>query len=289
MQQDIFQLIESNMPHFSKGQKRIAEYILRSYDKAAFMTANKLGEKVNASESTVVRFATRLGYDGYPAMQKALQTMVRSRLTAVQRIQVARDRMEGQDVLRQVMQADMDNIRATMEQCSRESFYAAVDALVRARRIYILGVRSSAALSSFLGFYFHLIFDNVVTVHSSSGSEMLEQLLWVDAQDAVVGISFPRYSRQTIQAMRFARSRGASVIAVTDGPNSPLLDCATHTLLARSDMASFVDSLAAPLSLLNALIVEVSRRKQGDLPRTFEQLEEIWEEYQVYEKAEHEE
>ncbi len=289
MQQDIFQLIESNMPHFSKGQKRIAEYILRSYDKAAFMTANKLGEKVNASESTVVRFATRLGYDGYPAMQKALQTMVRSRLTAVQRIQVARDRMEGQDVLRQVMQADMDNIRATMEQCSRESFYAAVDALVRARRIYILGVRSSAALSSFLGFYFHLIFDNVVTVRSSSGSEMLEQLLWVDAQDAVVGISFPRYSRQTIQAMRFARSRGASVIAVTDGPNSPLLDCATHTLLARSDMASFVDSLAAPLSLLNALIVEVSRRKQGDLPRTFEQLEEIWEEYQVYEKAEHEE
>lgn len=288
-QKDIFQLIESNMPRFSKGQKRIAEYILHSYDKAAFMTANRLGEKVSASESTVVRFATRLGYDGYPAMQKALQTMVRSRLTAVQRIQVAQDRLEGQDILRQVMQADMDNIRATMEQCSRESFYAAADALVRARRIYILGVRSSAALSSFLGFYFHLVFDNVVTVHSSSGSEMLEQLLWVDAQDAVVGISFPRYSRQTIQAMRFAQSRGASVIAVTDGPNSPLLECATHALLARSDMASFVDSLAAPLSLLNALIVEVSRRKQGDLPGTFSQLEEIWEEYQVYEKAEHEE
>ncbi|MCD8375369.1 MAG: MurR/RpiR family transcriptional regulator, partial [Oscillospiraceae bacterium] len=155
-QKDIFQLIESNMPRFSKGQKRIAEYILHSYDKAAFMTANRLGEKVSASESTVVRFATRLGYDGYPAMQKALQTMVRSRLTAVQRIQVAQDRLEGQDILRQVMQADMDNIRATMEQCSRESFYAAADALVRARRIYILGVRSSAALSSFLGFYLHL-------------------------------------------------------------------------------------------------------------------------------------
>ncbi|MCD7927636.1 MAG: MurR/RpiR family transcriptional regulator, partial [Oscillospiraceae bacterium] len=199
-QKDIFQLIESSMPTLSKGQKRIAEYILDSYDKAAFMTANKLGKKVNASESTVVRFATRLGYDGYPAMQKALQTMVRSKLTAVQRIQVARDRMDGQDVVRQVMQADMDNIRMTLEECSRESFYGAVDALIQAKRIYILGVRSSSALSSFLGFYFHLIFDNVVTVHSNSASEMFEQLLRVGPQDAVVGISFPRYTLKKSQA-----------------------------------------------------------------------------------------
>lgn len=288
-EKDIFQRIQSDMSSFSKGQKRIAEYIQHSYDKAAFMTANKLGEKVNASESTVVRFATRLGYDGYPAMQKALQTMVRSKLTAVQRIEVARDRIGDQDVLRKVMQADMDNIRMTLEECDRESFYGAVDALIQAKRIYILGVRSASALSSFLGFYFHLIFDNVAMVHSNSASEMFEQLLRVDQEDVVVGISFPRYSKRTIQAMRFACSRGARVIAVTDGPNSPLLDCATHALLARSDMASFVDSLAAPLSMLNALIVAVSRQKREDLSNTFEQLEDIWEEYQVYEKVDNEE
>ncbi len=284
-EKDIFQRIRDNMDQFSKGQMRIAEYIKTDYDKAAFMTANKLGSKANASESTVVRFATKLGYDGYPAMQKALQTMVRSKLTSVQRIQVARDRIGDQDILPTVMEADMDNIRMTLEECDRDNFYEVVDTVLSAKRIYILGARSAAALSDFLGFYFHLIFDNVAVVQSYSANDMFEQLLRVEQGDVVIGISFPRYSKRTIQAMHFACSRGAKVIAVTDGPNSPLLECSTHALLARSDMVSFADSLAAPLSMLNALIVAVSRGKNEDLSQTFEELEDIWEEYQVYEKV----
>ncbi len=288
MPKDILQLIQSNMSTFSKGQKRIAAFILESYDKAAFMTASKLGKTVNVSESTVVRFAAELGYDGYPAMQKALQEMIRSKLTSIQRIEVTNDRIGDQDVLSMVMQSDIDKIRMTLEEINRKDFSGAVDAIVEAKRIYILGVRSSVAVSSFLGFYFNLIFDNVVQVHSNSASEMFEQLLRVEEGDVVIGVSFPRYSRRTIQAMHFAQDRKAKVIAITDSITSPLAASATHTLVAKSDMASFVDSLVAPLSMVNALIVAVSRKKKEDLSRTFETLEQIWDEYEVYEKVDHE-
>lgn len=288
MPKDILQLIQSNMPTFSKGQKRIAAFIQESYDKAAFMTASKLGTTVNVSESTVVRFAAELGYEGYPAMQRALQEMIRNKLTSVQRIEVANNRMGDQDVLSMVMQSDIEKIRMTLEECNRADFSGAVDAIVEAKRIYILGVRSSVAVSSFLGFYFNLIFDNVVQVHSNSASEMFEQLIRVGEGDVVIGVSFPRYSRRTVQALRFARDRKAKVIAITDSVTSPLAESASHTLLAKSDMASFVDSLVAPLSLVNALIVAVSRKKKEDLSHTFETLEEIWDEYEVYEKVEHE-
>lgn len=288
MPKDILQLIQSNMHTFSKGQKRIAAFIQSSYDKAAFMTASKLGKTANVSESTVVRFAVELGYDGYPAMQKALQEMIRSKLTSIQRIEVANDRIGDHDVLSMVMQSDIEKIRMTMDECNRDAFSGAVDAIVAAKRIYILGVRSSVAVSSLLGFYFNLIFDNVVQVNSNATSEMFEQILRVGEGDVVIGVSFPRYSRRTVQALRFAQDRKAKVIAITDSAASPLAECADHTLLAKSDMVSFVDSLVAPLSLVNALIVAVSRKKKDDLARTFETLEEIWDEYEVYEKIDHE-
>lgn len=286
MTRDILSVIQNSMPTFSKGQRLIARFILESYDKAAFMTASKLGKTVNVSESTVVRFAAELGYDGYPSMQKALQEMIRNKLTSIQRIEVANDRIGNQDILSMVMQSDIEKIRMTLEETDRASFRQAVDAILSAHRIYILGVRSAAALADFLGFYFNLIFDNIVLVHTTSASEIFEQLLRVGPEDVVIGISFPRYSSRTVKAMRFAKDRGANVIALTDSEASPLAEAATETLLAKSDMASFVDSLVAPLSLVNALIVAVGRRKNEDVEQTFVNLEQIWSEYGVYEKVE---
>lgn len=285
MNRDILALIQENMHTFSKGQKRIASFILESYDKAAFMTASKLGKKVNVSESTVVRFAAELGYDGYPDMQRSLQKMIRNRLTSVQRIEVTNDRLGDQDLLSMVLQSDIEKIRLTLEELDRDSFEKAVDAIVSARKIYIIGVRSCAAMATFMSFYFNLIFDNVVKVSATTASEVFESLLRVGEGDVVIGVSFPRYSSRTVQAMNFARGRGATTIAITDSEVSPLSPISTYTLKARSDMASFVDSLVAPLSLINALLVAVSRKKNDDLANTFEDLEKIWEEYGVYEKV----
>lgn len=273
------------MNTFSKGQKRIAAYILECYDKAAFLTAGALGKTVRVSESTVVRFAAELGYDGYPSMQKSLQKMIRNRLTSVQRIEVANDRIGDQNVLDMVLQSDIEKIRLTLEDIDRDSFDKATDAIVAARRIYIIGVRSSAAIATFLGFYFNLLFDNVAMITANTPSEVFESLLRVGEGDVVVGISFPRYSSRAVQAMNFARDRGATTIAITDSDASPLAVSSKYTLKARSDMASFVDSLVAPLSLVNALLVEVSRKKNEDLSKTFQTLEQIWEEYGVYQKA----
>ena len=288
MTRDILSVIQNSMPTFSKGQRLIARFILESYDKAAFMTASKLGKTVNVSESTVVRFAAELGYDGYPSMQKALQEMIRNKLTSIQRIEVANDRIGNQDILSMVMQSDIEKIRMTLEETDRASFRQAVDAILSAHRIYILGVRSAAALADFLGFYFNLIFDNIVLVHTTSASEIFEQLLRVGPEDVVIGISFPRYSSRTVKAMRFAKDRGANVIALTDSDASFLAEAATETLLAKSDMASFVDSLVAPLSLVNALIVAVGRRRNEDVEQIFADLEQIWSEYGVYEQVEEE-
>ena len=288
MSKDILAVIQSNMGAFSKGQKLIANFILNSYDTAAFMTASRLGKTVNVSESTVVRFAAELGYDGYPAMQKALQEMIRNKLTAVQRIEVSNDRIGNHDILSMVLQSDIEKIRMTLEEADREAFGRTVDTILDAKRIYILGVRSAAAIASFLGFYFNLIFENVTLVNTASASEIFEQLLRVKKGDVVIGVSFPRYSKRTVKAMEFAHDRGASVVAITDSVTSPLAAIADHALLAKSDMASFVDSLVAPLSMVNALIVAVSRRKNSDLAQIFGELERIWDEYDVYEKVEEE-
>ena len=283
---DLITKIQSELPGFSKGQKQIARFILEHYDKAAFMTASRLGVTVGVSESTVVRFATELGYDGYPHLQRALQEMIRNKLTSVQRMEVAGDRMGGRDVLQTVLHADTDMIRVTLDEIDRDAFQGAVDALMGDKRIFILGVRSSRALASFLGFYFNLLFENVTLVHTNSVSEIFEQVLRVGPGDVLFGISFPRYSKRTLSAMKYARDRGARVIALTDSQLSPLARVADHVLLARSDMASFVDSLVAPLSVINALIVAVGMSRRDEIEQTFNKLERIWEEYDVYEKPE---
>lgn len=286
MNRDILSVIQSKMPTFSKGQKLIANYILQSYDKAAFMTASRLGQTVKVSESTVVRFAAELGYDGYPAMQRTLQEMIRNKLTSIQRIEVADDRMGNHDILSMVMHSDMEKVRMTLEQIDRSDFDGAVQDIVKAKRIYILGVRSASAISTFLAFYFNLIFDNVTHVTAASASEIFEQLLRVGSDDVVIGVSFPRYSKRTVKAMEFARDRGAKVVAITDSEASPLSASAHRLLVAKSDMVSFVDSLVAPLSLVNALIVAIARAKKQDLSRNLGELEHIWAEYEVYEKVE---
>ncbi len=285
---DLMSKIQASLSEFSKGQRLIAHYIAEHYDKAAFMTASRLGATVGVSESTVVRFATELGYDGYPHLQKALQEMIRNRLTAVQRMEVAGDRMGGRDVLETVLCSDVEKIRMTLDELDRTAFQNASDAIIHARRIYILGVRSSSALAGFLGFYFTLLFDNVHVLCTNSVSEIFEQLLRIGADDVFIGISFPRYSQRTLSAMKYSHDRGAKVIALTDSRLSPLARYADHTLVAKSDMASFVDSLVAPLSVVNALIVQSSLGRQQEVESTFNQLENIWDEYHIYETIEDE-
>ena len=284
MKKDVLHTIQENMGCFSKGQKRIAGYILSDYDKAAFMTAGKLGALVHVSESTVVRFAAMLGYSGYPAMQKALQEMVRSKLTSIQRIQASNDKLFSSDVVTSVLQQDMNKIRVAVEEVDRAVFSAVVDKLMAAKHIYILGDRSSSFLAGYLHFYLHLIFDNVSLVTSNSAGDILESTLRIGPGDLLVGISFPRYSQSTVKGVRFAHDRGADVVAITDSAMSPLYPMASAALLARSEMISFVDSLVAPFSLLNALIVAAGHRKDADIAQIFNRLEGIWDEYGVFDE-----
>lgn len=286
MTNNILATIQENMSTFSKGQKLIAKYILTSYDKAAFMTASKLGKTVNVSESTVVRFAAELGFDGYPSMQKSLQEMIRNKLTSVQRIEVSRDRMGKQDIMSTVMQSDIEKIRMTLEETDRKSFTDAVDTIAGAGRLFVLGVRSASALADFMSYYFRFMIDDVIPVDTSAMSEVFEQILKVKEGDVFIGLSFPRYSKRTVKAMQYAKDRGAKVIAITDSATSPLTASADISLLAKSDMASFVDSLVAPLSLVNALIVAVGAKRNEQLESTLSTLEQIWDEYEVYEKPE---
>ena len=283
---DILASIHKQMPSFSKGQKRIASYIEASYDKAAFMTASKLGKMVNVSESTVVRFAVELGFDGYPSMQKALQEMVRNKLTSVQRIEVTNDRIGNQDVVSKVLQADMECIRRTSETLDRMALNRAVDAIIRAKHIYIVGVRSSEAVAMYMNFYFRTIFDNVRMISPNATSEMMEQMHHVSEQDVVIGISLPRYSTRTVKMMEFAKDRGAQTVVITDSMDAPAARCADYTLITMSDMVSVVDTLVAPMSLVNALIVSISRKKEQEVSKTFENLEKMWQEYEVYERVE---
>ncbi len=269
----------------SKGHKKLAQYITENYDKAAFMTASKLGEKVGVSESTVVRFATEMGFKGYPELQKELQQMIKSKLTAVQRMEVSSTLIGEQDAIKKVLNGDIELIRDTLEQISTEEFTNAVETINKAKRIYILGVRSSAALASFLYFYFNPVFENVVLVDTSSGSEMFEQMFRIGEDDVCVAISFPRYSKQTINALRFINDRGTKIIAITDSKDSPIAEYSDNLLVAKSDMVSVVDSLVAPLSLINALIVAVTFSRRDEVYSNFNKLESIWDEYQVYDKS----
>lgn len=285
-QNDLMRRINENYPKLSKGQKLLANYMTKHYEKAVFLTAAKLGKIVGVSESTVVRFANELGYDGYPKLQRALEELVKNKLTSIQRMEVTSDRIDQQHILKSVLQSDAEKIRYTLEEIDEKTFDEAVQMILSARKIYILGVRSCAALASFLGFYFNLIFDNVKLIHTNSVSEMFEQIYRMESEDVVIGISFPRYSKRTLKAMEFARSRDAKVITITDSPLSPMITYSDCSLLARSDMASVVDSLVAPLSLINALIVALCMRKQVEVVNTLKNLESIWEEYQVYDNNE---
>lgn len=284
MQNDFLTMLQSNLPGFSKGQRAIASYITESYDQAAFMTANRLGKTVGVSESTVVRFAMELGFDGYPAMQKALQEMVVNRLTSVQRIGVANSRIGKQDILTSVIQSDMEKLRQTAEIVSRSDFLSAVDEILKARKVYIIGVRSTAPLANFLGYYLAQMLDNVQIVTTSGTSAVFEQIISADERDTVVAFSFPRYSTSTAQGARYCRSKGAKIIGITDSSASPLGRNCDYVLLAKSDMISLVDSLTAPLSIVNALIVAIASRKEQELSGKFEELERLWEEHHVYEK-----
>ena len=284
MSADILSLLQTKAPTFSKGQRQIARYITEAYDKAAFMTANRLGKTVGVSESTVVRFAVDLGFDGYPSMQKAMQEMVLNRLTAVQRIEVTNNRIGDQDVVTSVIQSDIEKLRQTGEKLNRDNFNAAVSAVLRAKRVFVLGVRSAAPLAGFLGYYLNYMFNNVHIVTASGSSEMFEKIVGVTVEDVVIAFSFPRYSTSTAKGVRYCRSTGATVIGITDSELSPLGQNCDHVLVAKSDMVSLVDSLVAPLSVVNALIVAIASKREKELSHTFNTLERIWEEYHVYEK-----
>jgi DNA-binding MurR/RpiR family transcriptional regulator len=278
---DLIKTIQKSYPRLSKGQKLIAEFITKNYDKAAFMTASKLGNKVGVSESTVVRFANALGYDGYPKLQKELQELIKTKLTTVQRLEMSKDYTNEGAALKKVLKADMDNIRTTIEEMDYEVFQKVVNCIFNAKRIYIIGLRSSTALAEYLGFYLNLILDNVKIV-TSGVSDVFEQMLRVGNEDLVIGISFPRYSSTTLDALLYTKEQGALVVGITDSQVSPIASIADYTLTARSNMASFVDSLVAPLSLINALVVAVGMREKEEISSTFDKLERIWEKHNVY-------
>ena len=284
MNDDILSVLQKKAATFSKGQRLLANYITEYYDKAAFMTASRLGKTVNVSESTVVRFAVELGYDGYPSMQKAMQEMVLNRLTSVQRIEVANDRIGNQDVVSMVLQSDADKLRQTAEMVNRDDFRASVQAIRSAKRIYILGARSVAPLASFLGYYLNFMFDNVRIITASGASEVFERLVGLTSEDVVIAFSFPRYSAATVKGAQYSRATGATVIGVTDSQLSPLGQHCDKVIVAKSDMVSLVDSIVAPLSVINALIVALAAGQEQTLKRTFDALEQVWEEYNVYEK-----
>ena len=286
MSNDILDLLKERQPTFSKGQRLIAKYITQDYDKAAFMTANRLGKTVGVSESTVVRFAVDLGFDGYPSMQKAMQEMVLNRLTSVQRIEVANNRIGDQDVVSMVIHSDMEKLRQTDETISRDEFASAVNAILQAKRIFILGVRSAAPLADFLGHYLNYMFRSVHVITGCGTSEMFEKIVGINADDVVIAFSFPRYSSATTKGAQYCRSTGATVVGITDNRESPLGIYCDHVLCAKSGMVSLVDSLVAPLSIVNALIVAIAAKREKELHRTFEALESIWDQYHVYEKQE---
>ncbi len=281
---DIIRAIKNENSSFSKSQKIIAAYIMENSEKAAYMTAAKLSEKTGVSESTVVRFACELGFDGYPALQRELQSFVKSKLTSVQRMELAYEKIGSRDILDSILKSDIGYIEKTMERIDRTQFERAAEAISSAKKVYVTGVRSSAALAEFAGFYLHLIFDNVCLIKTTGGDDLFEQILNVGKGDVVIGISFPRYSKNTIKALRYAKKNGATVIGITDSVDSPVVTESELCLIAESDATSFVDSLTAPLSVINALIVAVGMSNREKMQSNLEKLEQIWDEYEVYDK-----
>lgn len=284
MKDDLLLRISDMMPEFSKGQKLIASYILEHYEKAAYMTALKLGGTVNVSESTVVRFANKLGFEGYPQLQRSLQSHIKNRLTSLQRMDVTRNRIGDVNTAEGVLNQDIDKIRRTIESVSPEAFKNAVDTICSARNIYIQGAMSSGILANFMHYYLRLIFGNVSHIGAVGTNELYQQMVHIGEGDVLIAMSFPRYAKSTIEACRFARESGAKIVAITDGESSPLVQYADCPLYAYSDMVSFVDSLVAPMSLINALIVSVSDRKRESVEQCFNKLEKLWERGEVYKK-----
>lgn len=274
--------MNENYSKMSKGHKKLAKYITDNYEKAVFLTAAKMGEVVGVSESTVVRFAMSLGYKGYPEFQKALEGMVMNRLNSIQRMEVTYGRISQSEILRTVLQSDMDKIKITLETLDPTTFDSAVDTILNAGNIYVIGIRSCAPLAGFLSFYLNLLFDNVRLLQTNNSSEIFEQMVRINERDVIIGISFPRYSMRTLKALEFANTRNAKVITLTDSVNSPMNLYSSCNLIAKSDMASIVDSLVAPLSVINALIVALCMKKQDEVVETLSSLEKIWEDYQVY-------
>ena len=283
---ELLNRINNHYSAMSKGQKLLATYITDNYDKAVFLTAAKMGETVGVSESTVVRFATSLGYKGYPEFQKALEELVRNKLNSIQRMEVTYGRISQSKILETVLQSDADKIKTTLEKIDHNAFDVAVSTILEAKHIYIVGIRSCAPLASFLGFYLNLMFDDVRLLTTNSSSELFEQMVRIDKDDVIIGISFPRYSMRTLKALEFANNRSAKVITITDSIHSPMNLYSSCNLIADSDMASIVDSLVAPLSDINALVVALCMKKQDDVIETLETLEDIWDEYQVYSRDE---
>lgn len=283
---DLLNRINKNYSKMSKGQKLLAAYITDNYDKAVFLTAAKMGTVVGVSESTVVRFAMSLGYKGYPEFQSALEELVRNKLNSVQRMDVTYGRISQSEILETVLKSDADKLKTTLEKIDHSAFELAVDTILGARNIYIVGIRSCAPLASFLSFYLNLMFDNVRLLHTNSASEIFEQMVRINEEDVIIGISFPRYSMRTLKALEFANNRSAKVITITDSIHSPMNLYSSCNLIADSDMASIVDSLVAPLSVINALIVALCMKKQKEVAKTLTTLEEIWDEYQVYDNDE---
>lgn len=284
---DLLKIIDEKMSGLSKGQKRIANFLKDHYDEAVYLTASKLGEIAGVSESTVVRFAIELGFDGYPKLQEALQELVKNELTASQRMKVSSDRIAKTDkhILKTVLESDSARISETLENINPRDFDEAADYIANAKRVYIVGGRSSSALSHFLDFYLNLMRDNVINASTGAVTETFEHIFRIEEGDLLIGISFPRYSNKTVKAIEYARSRGARTIAITDSKQSPLVNGATLSLIASSDMLSFIDSLVAPLSLINALLVAISMKRKDYIAKGLDQLEDLWGEYKVYSSA----
>ncbi|MBQ1234740.1 MAG: MurR/RpiR family transcriptional regulator [Oscillospiraceae bacterium] len=279
----LMRTIEDMMPHFSKGQKKIAAYIFENYDKAAFMTASKLGREVGVSESTVVRFAAVVGFEGYPQFQRSLKELIKRNLNAVQRVRVTDEQIGEGDVLSKVLNMDIDTVKKTDQAIDIKDFNEAVDRILDAKRIYVMGMRGAYSLSSFINYYFNMLFDNVTLVRGDSNADVFEQIIRIGEGDVILGISFPRYSKKTVRALQYAKDQGACVISITDSPKSPIAALSDVVLYAKSEMISFVDSLVAPMSLINALLVTLGQRRHEQLYNTLLNLETIWDEYQVYE------
>ena len=283
---DLLLRIEQKYYKLSKGQKQLADYVCENYDKAVFLTAAKMGECVGVSESTVVRFAMQLGYDGYPKFQKALEELVKNKLNSIQRMELTYGRVGQSEVLSKVLMSDIQNIKITMEQIDQNVFETAVETILKAKKIYVIGIRSCAPLAAFLVFYLNLVCDNVVAINTNNSGEIFEQMIRIDENDVIIGISFPRYSMRTLKALEFASNRKAKVITLTDSVHSPINLYSSCNLIARSNMASLVDSLVAPLSVVNALVTALCMKRQKEVVSTLETLEKIWDEYQVYSRDE---